>query len=237
MRRVRLVVRTGDNIYNANSESIIAGNVMIKILFAEDHAIVRNGLNQIFSDAPDITVVGEAANGTEVLDLARKLKFDLLLTDLTMPGPSGPELIKRLLADHPEMKILVLSMNNESQSVNRALKAGAAGYVTKDSDQTVLLTAIRKVAAGGKFIDPSLVEAMVFEGKNEDEAPHAVLSDRELQILQMLAAGQTPGEIAKALFLSVKTVSTHKTNLMQKLGIDNNSDLVRYAIRHGLARE
>ena len=210
-----------------------AGSQMIRILFAEDHAIVRNGLNQIFSDAPDIT-----ANGTELLELARKKNFDVVLTDLIMPGVSGPELIKRLLADHPDVRILVLSMNNESQSVNRALKAGAAGYVTKDSDQTVLLTAIRKVAAGGKFIDPSLVESMVFESKNsEDQAPHAVLSDRELQILQMLAAGQTPGEIAKALFLSVKTVSTHKTNLMQKLGIDNNSDLVRYAIRHGLARE
>ena len=210
---------------------------MIRILFAEDHAIVRNGLNQIFSDAPDITVVGEASNGTEVLELARKLKFDVLLMDMTMPGPSGPELIKRLRADNPETKILVLSMNNESQSVNRALKAGASGYVTKDSDQTVLLAGIRKVAGGSKFIDPSLVEAMVFESQSEDQAPHTVLSDRELQILQMLAAGQTPGEIAKALFLSIKTVSTHKTNLMQKLGIDNNSDLVRYAIKHGLARE
>lgn len=229
--------KAADSFYNVNTDSSIAGNEMIKLLFAEDHAIVRNGLNQIFSDAPDITVVGEAANGTELLELARKKDFDLLLMDLTMPGVSGPELIKRLLADRPELKIVVLSMNNESQTVNRALKAGAAGYVTKDSDQTVLLTAIRKVVAGSKFIDPSLVEAMVFEGKNEDQAPHAVLSDRELQILQMLAAGQTPGEIAKALFLSVKTVSTHKTNLMQKLGIDSNADLVRYAIRHGLTRE
>lgn len=210
---------------------------MIRILFAEDHAIVRNGLNQIFSDAPDITVAGEAANGNEVLELARKLKFDLLLMDMTMPGLSGPELIRRLLADKPAMRILVLSMNNESQTVNRALKAGAAGYVTKDSDQTVLLAAIRKVAAGGKFIDPALVDAMVFENQSDDQAPHAVLSDRELQILQLLAAGQTPGEIAKALFLSVKTISTHKTNLMQKLGIDNIPDLVRYAIKHGLVRE
>lgn len=210
---------------------------MIRILFAEDHAIVRNGLNQIFSDAPDITVVGEVASGTEALELARKIDFDLLLMDMTMPGVSGPELIKRLLANRPETRILVLSMNNESQTVNRALKAGAAGYVTKDSDQTVLLAAIRKVAAGGKFIDPALVESMVFDSNSDEQAPHTILSDRELQILQMLAAGQTPGEIAKALYLSVKTVSTHKTNLMQKLGIDSTADLVRYAIKHGLARE
>jgi DNA-binding NarL/FixJ family response regulator len=210
---------------------------MIRILFAEDHAIVRNGLRQIFSDAPEIAVVGEASNGGEVLEMARKLEFDLLLMDLTMPGVSGPDLIRRLLADNPAMKILVLSMNNESQTVNRALNAGAAGYVTKDSDQTVLLTAIRKVASGSKFIDPALVEAMVFDRNSMDKSPHAALSDRELQVLQMLASGQSPGEIAKSLFLSVKTVSTHKTNLMQKLGIDNNSDLIRYAIKHGLTQE
>src|ERR1022692_2465649 len=126
---------------------------MIKILFADDHAIVRDGLRQILSDATDLTVVGEASNGAEALDMARKLDFDLLLLDMTMPGVSGPDLIRRLLSDKPAMKILVLSMNNESQSVHRALKAGAAGYVTKDSDQTVLFSAIRAVASGGKFID------------------------------------------------------------------------------------
>lgn len=210
---------------------------MIKILIAEDHAIVRNGLRQIFSDSTDLEVVGEATNGSEVLELARKLAFDLLLLDMTMPGVTGPELIKRLLAEHPAMKILVLSMNNESQSVNRALKAGASGYVTKDSDQTVLFAAIRKVASGQKFIDPALVEAMVFDNATGEEERHSILSDRELQVLQMLASGLNPGEIADSLFLSAKTVSTHKANLMQKLGIDNNADLVRYAIRHGLTRE
>ena len=117
------------------------------------------------------------------------------------------------------------------------MQAGATGYVTKDSDQSVLLAAIRKVASGGKFIDPALVDTMVFDKGRAAETPHAVLSDRELQILQMFASGQTPGEIAKALFLSIKTVSTHKTNLMHKLGIDNNSDLVRYAIKHGLVQD
>ena len=134
---------------------------MIRVLLADDQALVRAGFRMLLESADDITVVGEAANGTEVLELARKLEFDLLLMDMTMPGLSGTELIKRLLADQPATKIVVLSMNNESQTVNRALKAGAAGYVTKDSDQTVLLAAIRKVAAGGKYIDPALVEAMV----------------------------------------------------------------------------
>ena len=210
---------------------------MIKILIAEDHAIVRNGLRQIFSDTDDLEVVGEATNGSEALELSRKIDFDLLLLDMTMPGVSGPELIKRLLAEKPSMRILVLTMNNESQFVNRALKAGASGYVTKDSDQTVLFTAIRKVASGQKFIDPALVDAMVFDNTTGEESPHLNLSDRELQVLQMLASGLNPGEIAESLFLSVKTVSTHKINLMQKLGIDNNADLVRYAIKHGLTRE
>jgi DNA-binding NarL/FixJ family response regulator len=210
---------------------------MIKILIAEDHAIVRNGLRQIFSDTTDIELVGEATNGSEALELARKLEFDVLLLDMSMPGVSGPELIKRLLAEKPSMRILVLTMNNESQFVNRALKAGASGYVTKDSDQTVLFTAIRKVASGQKFIDPALVDAMVFDSTTDKESPHLTLSDRELQVLQMLASGLNPGEIAESLFLSAKTVSTHKVNLMQKLGIENNADLVRYAIKHGLARE
>jgi DNA-binding NarL/FixJ family response regulator len=210
---------------------------MIKILIAEDHAIVRNGLRQIFSDKTDIELVGEATNGSEALELARKLEFDVLLLDMSMPGVSGPELIKRLLAEKPSMRILVLTMNNESQFVNRALKAGASGYVTKDSDQTVLFTAIRKVASGQKFIDPALVDAMVFDSTTDKESPHLTLSDRELQVLQMLASGLNPGEIAESLFLSAKTVSTHKVNLMQKLGIENNADLVRYAIKHGLARE
>jgi len=210
---------------------------MIRILVAEDHAIVRNGLRQIFSDEADMTVVGEASNGAEILEIARRLEFDLLLLDMTMPGVSGPDLIRRLLVDNPPARILVLSMNNESQSVRRALKAGASGYVTKDSDQTVLLSAIRSVVSGDKFLDPALINAMILDVNSEDNAPHTALSDREMEILQMLASGLSSNEIAESLYLSAKTISTHKTHLMQKLGIDNNSDLVRYAIKHGLTRE
>lgn len=209
---------------------------MIRILLTDDHAIVRNGLKQIFAGYPDLEVVGEASNGAEALDLVRKLKFDILLLDMTMPGVSGADLIRRLLASTPALRILVLSMHNEPQVVSRALKAGAAGYVTKDSDQEILIAAIRKVASGNKFIDPALVDAMVFDGSSED-APHEVLSERELQVLQMLASGQSLAAIAESLHLSAKTISAHKAHLMQKLGIDNNADLMRYAIKHGLTKE
>ncbi len=209
---------------------------MIRILFADDHAIVRNGLKQIFAGNPDMVVAGEASNGSDVLEMARKLEFDVLLLDLTMPGVSGLDLIRRLRADNPSIPILVLSMHNESQVVSRALKAGASGYVTKDSDQEILLLAIRKVASGNKFIDPALLDAIMNIGSNGDAPPHALLSDRELQVLQMLASGQTPTGIAESLHLSAKTISTHKANLMQKLGIDSNADLVRYAIKQGLTQ-
>lgn len=210
---------------------------MIRILLADDHAIVRNGLKQIIADSPDMTVVGEAANGAEVLEMVRKLEFDLLLLDMTMPGISGADLIRRLRAEMPAVQILVLSMHNEAQVVSRALKAGASGYVTKDSDQEILLSGIRKVASGSKFIDPSLVDAMVFDGAGEEDSPHEVLSERELQVLQMLASGQTLKDIADTLYLSAKTISAHKAHLMQKLGIDNNADLMRYAIKHGLTQQ
>ena len=209
---------------------------MIRILLADDHAIVRNGLKQIFAGYPDLQVVGEACNGAEILALVRNTPFNVLLLDMTMPGVSGADLIRRLRAGHPAMQILVLSMHNEAPVVSRALKAGAAGYVTKDSDQEILVTAIRKVAAGSKFIDPALVDAMVFEGSSEG-APHEVLTDRELQVLQMLASGLSLASIAESLHLSAKTISAHKAHLMQKLGIDNNADLMRYAIKHGLTSE
>lgn len=210
---------------------------MIRILLADDHAIVRNGLKQIIAGTPDMEVVGEASNGAEVLEMARKLKFDLLLLDMTMPGISGADLIRRLRAENPVIQILVLSMHNEAQIVSRALKAGASGYVTKDSDQEILVAAICKVASGNKFIDPALVNAMVFDGSSGDGTPHEVLSDRELQVLQMLTSGQNLKDIADSLHLSAKTISAHKAHLMQKLGIDNNADLMRYAIKHGLTQQ
>ena len=207
---------------------------MIRIIIADDHAIVRGGLKQIFAMTSDIVVVSEAAQSSEVLEQWRQIPCELLLLDLTMPGVSGVDLICRLHDEKPDLPILVLSMHNEGQIVTRTLRAGAAGYVTKDSEPEILLAAVRKVAAGGKYIDPSLVESMIFNSGGSSDLPHDSLSERELQVLKMVAAGGPLGEIAERLHLSPKTVSTHKMRLMQKLGIDNNADLVRYATRHGL---
>ncbi|SIO57106.1 response regulator [Paraburkholderia phenazinium] len=210
---------------------------MIKILIADDHAIVRGGLKQIIATTADIVVNGEAAQGSEVVDKLRTCVIDLLLLDMTMPGISGVDLIRRVRAEQPSLPVLVLSIHNEAQVVSRALRAGATGYVTKDSDPEVLLTAIRKLASGGRFIDPKLVDAIIFETHSGDAPPHEILSDREFQVLQMLASGKSINDIAEALALSAKTISTHKMRLMQKLGLANNAELIRYAIRHGLAAE
>ncbi|MBC8732542.1 response regulator transcription factor [Paraburkholderia sp. UCT2] len=210
---------------------------MIRILIADDHAIVRGGLRQIIATTSDIVVAGEAAQGAEVIDKLRACALDLLLLDMTMPGISGVALIRRVRAEHPSLPVLVLSIHDEAQVASRALRAGATGYLTKDSDPEVLLAAIRKLADGGRFIDPKLVDAMVFDTQRGDVPPHEVLSDREFQVLQMLAAGRSINEIAQACALSAKTISTHKMRLMQKLGLSNNAEVIRYAIRHGMIVE
>jgi DNA-binding NarL/FixJ family response regulator len=210
---------------------------MIRILIADDHAIVRGGLRQIIATTSDIVVAAEAAQGAEVIDKLRSCAIDLLLLDMTMPGISGVALIRRVRAEHPSLPVLVLSIHDEAQVASRALRAGATGYLTKDSDPEVLLAAIRKLAVGGRFIDPKLVDAMVFETQRDDVPPHEVLSDREFQVLQMLAAGRSINEIAEACALSAKTISTHKMRLMQKLGLSNNAEVIRYAIRHGMIVE
>ncbi|ALP68033.1 response regulator [Paraburkholderia caribensis] len=210
---------------------------MIRILIADDHAIVRGGLRQIIATTSDMIVAAEAAHGAEVVDKLRGCAVDLLLLDMTMPGISGVDLIRRVRAEQPALPVLVLSIHDEAQVASRALRAGATGYLTKDSDPNVLLAAIRKLADGGRFIDPKLVDAMVFETHRGDMLPHEVLSDREFQVLQMLAAGRTVNEIADICALSAKTISTHKMRLMQKLGLANNAEVIRYAIRHGLIVE
>ncbi|WP_027214605.1 response regulator [Burkholderia sp. WSM2232] len=210
---------------------------MINLLIADDHPLVRGGLKQIIETTPDIVVAGEAAQGSEVIEKLRTCQVDLLLLDMTMPGISGVDLIRRVRAERPSLPLLVLSIHNEAQVVSRALRAGATGYVTKDSNPDVLLAAIRRLAEGGRFIDPKLVEGIVFETYSGDAPPHEILSDREFQVLQMLALGKSLNEIADAFALSAKTISTHKMRLMQKLGLANNADLIRYAIRHGLVAE
>jgi DNA-binding NarL/FixJ family response regulator len=208
---------------------------MIRLLIADDHAIVRSGLKQIFALSPDLTVTGEATNGAEVLELVRQDSFDLLLLDLNMEGISGADLIARVKTHRPDLPILVLSMHNEPQVAARMLKAGASGYITKDCEPEILLTAIRKVAGRGKYIEPALAAQMAFDANSSDQRPpHDLLSDRELEVLRLLLVGQSVNEIATQLVISNKTVSTHKARLMEKMQLGSMADLMRYAMQHDL---
>jgi DNA-binding NarL/FixJ family response regulator len=208
----------------------------LRVLLADDHRIMREGLKQLFSLMPDIEVVGEATSGAEVLDLLRQhAPPDLLLLDMTMPGISGDDLITRVRARHPTLPVLVLSMHEEPQIAQRALKAGANGYLTKDQDPQTLLAAVRKVAGGGRFIDPLLAERMAFEVSGVTRrASHDALTNRELEVMRLLAQGLRVADIAVKLALSDKTISTHKARLMEKMGFASSAELVRYAIDHAL---
>lgn len=202
---------------------------MIRLIIADDHPIVRGGLKHLFELSLEIDVVAEADNSRQLLSLLQDNDADLLLLDLNMPGFSGIELITYVSVQYSDLPILVLSMHNELQVVARALKAGASGYLTKDNEPEILLSAIRKVAAGGRFIDPKLAENLVFEFNGFDEKkPHEKLSEREFEVMQLLAGGKCVNEIADVLFISNKTVSTHKTHLLKKLHLNNITELVRY---------
>jgi len=208
----------------------------IRIVLADDHAIVREGLKRIVGDAPDFQVVGEAADGTQVMKIVRELDFDVLVLDLSMPGRSGMELIKLVKAEKPKLRILVLSMHQETQYAVRAIKSGASGYLTKESAPAQLEQAIRKIAAGGAYISAEVAEQLALGAMpGGDTPPHETLSDREFEVFRLLVSGDAVSDIAHKLNLSVKTVSTHKANLMQKLGLNNQTELVRYALKHGLA--
>ncbi len=208
----------------------------IRIVLADDHAIVREGLKRIVGDAPDFQVVGEAADGTQVMKIVRELDFDVLVLDLSMPGRSGMELIKLVKAEKPKLRILVLSMHQETQYAVRAIKSGASGYLTKESAPAQLEQAIRRIAAGGAYSSAAVAEQLALGAMpGGDTPPHETLSDREFEVFRLLVSGDAVSDIAHKLNLSVKTVSTHKANLMQKLGLNNQTELVRYALKHGLA--
>jgi len=207
---------------------------MIRVLIADDHTIVRTGLKQIIATTLDIVVIGEATRGDEIPERLQAGPVDLLLLDMAMPGMAGIELIRGLSLRYGTLPILILSMHNEGQIVARALKAGARGYVTKGSEPEVLLDGIRRVAGGETFIDPTLGPGNGVEAGAAWATPDQALSERERQVLEGIASGEALGDIANRLHLSPKTVSTHKMRLMDKLGIDNNADLIRYAILHGI---
>ncbi len=211
---------------------------MIRVVLADDHTIVREGLKQLLLATGDLAIVGEARDGHEVMERVRTLDFDLLLLDMSMPGKSGIELIKQVRAEKPRLKILVLSMHEEHQYAVRAIRAGASGYLTKESASRQLVEAIRKVAAGGAFISAEVAQQLALGAMPDARGlPHEALSDREFQIFRLLAAGKSVTDIGAQLNLSVKTVSTHKSNLMHKMGMASAAELVRYAITHRLVDE
>lgn len=208
---------------------------MIRVLVADDHALMREGLKQLFECVDDIVVSAEAASGEEILSALKKETFDLVLLDITMPGIHGVDLIAKIKAMPKSPPILMLSMHNEPQIVKRKLKAGASGYITKDNAPKELLEAIRKVAAGGRYMAPDLAEKIAFEvSASTPIVPHELLSGRELVILRMLAKGKKVNDIAMELEISSKTVSTHKARLMQKMHIESDAKLMQYAIAHGM---
>jgi two-component system, NarL family, invasion response regulator UvrY len=208
----------------------------IRVLIADDHAIVRQGLRQILSDTPDLTVAGEAENGVQAVNMVRGGEWDVVLMDVSMPDRNGIDALKLIKKEFPRLPVLILSMYPEEQYAIRALKAGAAGYLTKQSAPELLVTAIRQVASGKKYVSPSLAEELANAiGEDSERPAHEKLSDREYQTLCMIASGKTPTEIAEALSLSVKTVSVYRARLLEKMNLRNNAELTHYGLKHGLA--
>jgi len=208
---------------------------MIKILIADDHRMFREGLKHILAEYPDLVVADEANNGQEVLDKIWKNNYDMVLLDITMPGMTGLEALKQLKNDKPKLPVLILSMHPEEQYAIRVLRAGASGYLTKESAPDELITAIRKISQGRKYITPSLAERLASEFEADSEKPlHDILSDREYQVLRMIAAGKTVKYIAKELSLSIKTVSTYRTRIMEKMKMKTNAEVMHYVIKHQL---
>ena len=206
-----------------------------RVFIADDHAIVREGLRRILAADASIEVVGEGKDGREVLDAVRAGGIDVLLLDLQMPGRSGVDLIKQLKSERPALRVLVLSMHDEQQYAARAIRAGAAGYLTKDTAAKQLVTAIDRVAAGGMYITAAAAEALALRLQAPDqELPHKRLTDREFEVFRLLAAGESVSGIAERLHLSVKTISTHKTHVLEKMRLGSLAELVRYAIEHDL---
>lgn len=209
---------------------------MIRVLVADDHTIVREGLKQILARSGDLVVAGEAANGNDVLRMVREHEWDVLVTDMSMPGRNGLELIKLVKTARPKLPVLVLSMYGEEQFAVRAIRAGASGYLNKESASDQLVNAIRKIAGGGVYVSAAVSEALLRNVRDgERRLPHEQLSDREMQVLQLIVGGYSVNDIATRLNLSPKTVSTHKTRLLEKMNLSNQAELIRYAIAHGLS--
>jgi DNA-binding NarL/FixJ family response regulator len=207
----------------------------VRILIADDHPLVRQGLRQVLEAAEDLSVAGEAKDGHDAVALAARVAWDVAVVDYNMPGKGGVELVKELRRRFPDRAVLVLSMYPEDRYALRLLRAGAAGYLNKESAPEELIGALRKVAAGGRYVSAALGEKLALAVSGGDEAPlYEKLSDREYQIMWLIASGKTVGDIARQLFLSPNTVSTYRTRILKKINVRNNAELMRYAIRHQL---
>ncbi len=208
---------------------------MIRVLVADDHAVVRRGLVAILNAEPSMLVVGEASNGRDALRAVREHEYDVLVLDITMPDLGGLEVLRQIQGIRPQLPILILSVHSEEQYAARALKAGAAGYMNKESAPDELVSAINQVARGRKYVTPSLAQRLADRlGEPGAQAPHDALSNREYQVMCMLASGKTTSDIAEALSLSVKTISTYRARILEKMKLENTAEIIRYAIKRGL---
>lgn len=208
---------------------------MIDVLIVDDHAIFRSGVSRLLSDEPDIRVTGEAKNGRKAIELLRSHSYHAILLDINMEGRSGLEVLERIRAEWPSQAVLMLSMYPEEQFATQALRAGAYGYISKDTDAPELVRAIRTVASSGRYISPKALGGVLLSIQNAgNQPPHQQLSAREMQIMLLIVQGVSLTEIGKGMFLSVKTVSTYRTRILAKMGLENNAALVRYALLHGL---
>jgi len=208
---------------------------MIRVLIVDDHAIVRRGLRQILAETRDIAVTGEAETGFQAIKIARQDTFDVVLLDISLPDKNGIEVLKQIKKERPKQVVMMLSMHTEHEFAVRALKAGASGYLTKQSAPALLVTAIRHVAAGKKYVSPALAEELASSlGADTEQPPHETLSDREFQTLRLIASGKTLSGISAELHLSPKTISVYRARLLEKLKLSSNSALTRYAIKNQL---
>jgi two-component system invasion response regulator UvrY len=210
--------------------------IMKRILIIDDHAVVRDGVKKIFDEQSGAVVLGEASTRLEALQLAREQDWDLAVLDLSLGNQSGLEVLKELKELRPRLPVLILSMHSEEQYARRAFKAGASGYITKDSSRAELAKAVNKVAAGGRYVTSALAERLVVDlGRDPERPPHETLSDREFEVMRLIASGKTVTDIAGLLSLSDKTISTYRARLLEKMGMKTNAELTRYAIQNKLA--
>lgn len=208
---------------------------MIKIIITDDHAVVRKGVKQIINETLDLKVEDEASSGYELLDKIRKNSFDVVILDIAMPGMDGLDTLKELKNIQPNLPVLIFTMNSEREYAVRVIKAGASGYVNKETEPDELIDAIRKVSRGGMYVSSFLAELLASNLKTGAEAmPHEILSDREFQVMCMIASGKAVSEIADQLFLSAKTISTYRNRILEKMRMKNNSEMTHYAIKNGL---